>query len=681
MSRKLSFPALLIIIGASMILTVGVMSGLKGQGLVNTEAPGKNQNPRLVGSLDYAELQTALNRPKLLRKVKIDPSSGKVALTYRQGGRRARGVLLPEQAERYARRLSRAKVEVELAPSGTSSSGSGFKGWLLSIVVMTALMSVALFVFFRLRRRMGGSGGMLPSANIAKDNRAAAPATTFRDVAGCEEAVEEVSEFVQFLRNPQRFFSLGAKMPSGVLLHGPPGTGKTLLAKAVAGEAGVPFFSVSGSDFVEALVGMGASRVRNIFAKARACEDGAIIFIDEIDAVGKKRSSGGIGGGNDERDQTLNQLLVELDGFTARNRVVVFAATNRKDTLDEALLRPGRLSRHVRVSLPDYEGRLQILKVHARGKAIDNGVDMEQLARITAGSSGADLAEMLNEAAILAARENCDRIHQSHLQEGHLRALAGPEKKRSSLTTDEREMVAYHEAGHVLAAELCSEHEKAQRATIKPRGQAGGMAIYGQEDRALHSAQYLHEKLICALAGRAAEWVQYGKVSSGAANDLQQANAIARTAVEQLGFSPRAGQMISDPSRGTQTSDATKEVFDTEVERMTAEAYHEAVRLLQEHKQALDSLAAALLDKGDLDRTAIVAAVEQGGVASGVVAARPVQDSAPLTVPVLHQAPEDEPAALPTIQADAEPVPRARSLAAWWQSRPRRRRTARPQKI
>ena len=461
-----------------------------------------------------------------------------------------------------------------------------------------------------------------------------APSTRFSDVAGCDEVVEELQEFVCFLQSAEDYHAVGARIPSGVVLHGPPGTGKTLLARAMAGEAGVPFFAVSGSEFVEKYVGVGASRVRELFQKAREQEEGAVIFIDEIDAIGRSRSNSDIVG-NREHDQTLNELLAQMDGFQKEQQIVVIGATNRLDVLDAALLRPGRLSRHIPVDLPAEKGRLDILKLYAKNKPLQPEVNLEELAQTSGGMSGADLEDMLNEAAIMAAREKRRLISQNDLVEGQLRAIAGPAKKDNHFSEEEQEVVANHEAGHVLTSELCREHEKAQRTSIRPRGRAGGLAMYGQKDRGLHSPQLLFEKLVCLLGGRAAEWVVYGSVSSGAANDLQRANQLARQAVEELGFAPQAGQISASSSRGL--SDRTREVMDREVERMVAEAYGEAVRLLSDNKQALQRLSDALLRNRDLDRMQIIEAI------SGPLGKLPdpqvctVAALGPNLVPVLHQ--------------------------------------------
>lgn len=575
-----------------------------------------------------------LSDQKVITDALVVVSSSQVNFLRKKSGKVYKSIVPPTAIDRITEKLSKQGASVDVLPASKKGS-SGMSFWSILLLISLALMFFMALRFFMMRGNpgAGGAGGLRRDPTKLRDAEVSqATGVSFSDVAGCPEVVEEVSEFVDFLKDPVRFRKLGARMPGGLLLYGPPGTGKTLVAKAMAGEAGVPFFAVSGSEFVEKYVGVGASRVRELFEKARKSDDGAVVFIDEIDAIGRARDGQDM---NSERDQTLNELLAQLDGFSTTDRVVVVAATNRREILDAALLRPGRLARQVKVGTPDRQGRLEILEIHAKGKPLSPEVDLAALAETTAGCSGADLADMLNEAAIMAAREDKESIGQDHLIEGQLRAVAGP-AKRSSMSEEEREMVAYHEAGHVLCAELCEEHEKAQRATIRPRGDAGGLALYGQQDRALHSTQYLHERLICALGGRAAEWVQYGKVSSGAANDLQQANGVARTAVQELGFSPRTGQMIiSADGREVRVSDQTRQVVDREVERMVAEAYAQAVSLLSEHKGALDSLARNLLSQEDLDRLEIVAAIGLDNAPPRQ--SRPAPQMAPQTVPVLHQ--------------------------------------------
>ena len=458
-------------------------------------------------------------------------------------------------------------------------------------------------------RGLGGRGGAAGHGRIRKTAQVEPPATRFADVAGCDEAVEELREVVVFLEEPERFRRVGARMPRGVVLHGPPGTGKTLLARAVAGESGVPFFALSGSDFVDTFVGVGAARVRDLFAQARRSEAGAIIFFDELDAIGRARGAGQ-SGADSEREGTLNQLLVELDGFGDRERIVVIAATNRLDMLDKALLRPGRFDRRVQVGLPAEAGRLAILKLHSSGVPIAQPESLEGLARVTAGFAGADLANIVNEAAIMAARAGRDSVLAADLDEGMLRAVAGPQRSDRRIGDGELEVIAWHEAGHVLAAELCPTHQKAQRVTILSRGDAGGLALYGSSDRALTSQQHLHERMVVAMAGRAAEQTRFGIISSGAANDLEQVNRMAREAVERLGFSPRVGQIISVAGPyEVPVSAETRRVIDDEVRRMVDAAYEDAVALLEDHRDELDALAGLLLEREQIDRGEIEAAL------------------------------------------------------------------------
>ena len=451
-------------------------------------------------------------------------------------------------------------------------------------------------------RGKGAAGG---HGRMRKNARVEPPSTRFTDVAGCDEAVEELEEVVTFLKEPMRFTRVGARMPRGVILHGPPGTGKTLLAKAVAGESGVPFYAVSGSDFVDTFVGVGAARVRDLFLEARKQEEGAIIFFDEIDAIGRKRGSG-ISGSDSERESTLNQLLVELDGFSNRDRIVVMAATNRVDMLDDALTRPGRFDRRVQVGVPAEAGRLAILRLYAKNKPMASTHDLERIATVTAGFAGADLSNLLNEAAIMAARAGRTQITTADLDEGMLRAVAGPERKDRRLAAGELETIAWHEAGHCLAAELCPTHVKTQRVTILARGDAGGLALYGNEDRALTSPQRLHERMVVAMAGRAAEEIGFDAISSGAANDIEQVTGMARTAIEKLGFSTRVGQMTLHTGPHGQLSEETRRVVEHEVAAMVDAAYRDAIAMLREHRAELEKLALALLDKEQLDRDDIV---------------------------------------------------------------------------
>jgi cell division protease FtsH len=553
------------------------------------------------------------------------------------------------------------------APAKESSS-SGLSGMMRYLVLPLGIAVIAAFLIgsIALIRRFnpggrggGGRGGIGAHGKIRKNAQITPPETRFADVAGCDEAVQELREIVTFLREPERFRRVGAKMPRGVILHGPPGTGKTLLAKAVAGEAGVPFFALSGSDFVDTYVGVGAARVRDLFAEARKSENGAIIFFDEIDAIGRSRGANGGNGADAEREGTLNQLLVELDGFGARDKIVVIAATNRLDMLDKALLRPGRFDRRVQVGLPAEAGRLAILRLHSRHMPIADDDGLVALARVTAGFAGADLANMVNEAAIMAARDGRDTIVAGDLDEGMLRAVAGPQRLDRRIADGELEVIAWHEAGHALAAELCPTHQKAQRVTILARGDAAGLALYGHQDRALTSQQHLHERMVVAMAGRAAEQLRFGYISSGAANDLEQVNGMAREAVERLGFSPRVGQIVSASGpHQVPLSAETRRAIDEEIGRMVDAAYADAVALLDEHRDELDALAQVLLEREQIDRSEIervLAAVTGGGRSRPARADVLPTDREPVVAlpePVLTAVPGPEAAATRQPEAD-----------------------------
>ncbi len=584
-----------------------------------TSATARRAAERARGiGYSYTDLSDDV-RGHLVAFATFNPTRDTVDVELRDGARES--VVYPRGAEAsLAAALTADGASVSFGDGATAAPAGG--GLPPAVMIAVLLISGVLMTWMVLLQRgvikPGAGGGLLRqhsgpprpgmAPGAARQRRRAKeipPGVRFADVAGCDEAVEEVAEMKEFLVNPQRFSALGARMPGGVLLYGEPGTGKTLLAKALAGEAGVPFFATSGSDFVEMYVGMGAKRIRDLFARARRCPEGAVIFIDELDAVGAKRS-GADHGGSREDDKTLNALLTEMDGFHARDRVVLLAATNRLDTLDPALLRPGRFSRHIHVTTPTEEGRLAILRVHSEGRPLGDDVDLERLAHITHGNSGAELAEVLNEGAIWAARHGRTEIAHDDLWEGLCRVIAGPKRRSSMLADGEIDVVAHHEAGHVLAGELCPTQDKTQHATIEARGRALGFALKGSTDRAMHNEQYLHECLIFILGGRAAEYVVYGTVSSGAANDLQQANLMAREAVEKWGLSPRVGQLISDHG----LSEQMRAVVDEEVRRLVADAYRDAVALVGEHEPQLGRIAQSLLASGNIDRPEIELAME-----------------------------------------------------------------------
>ena len=489
---------------------------------------------------------------------------------------------------------------------------------LLPWVLMALLVGVMWYFFFV--RAQGGMGGDRMAKFGAARTRTLSDKdkkVTFDDVAGADEEKEELQEVVEFLRDPKKFMTLGARIPKGVLLVGPPGTGKTLLAKAVAGEAGVGFLSISGSDFVELYVGVGASRVRDLFDQAKKTSP-AIVFIDEIDAVGRQRGTG-VGGGHDEREQTLNQLLVEMDGFAANEGVVVLAATNRADVLDPALLRPGRFDRQIYVGLPDIRGREEILKVHAKGKPLAEDVDLKELARGTAGFTGADLENLINEGALLAARKNRQFINMADLKEAEIKVIAGPEKKSRVIPEKERRLTAWHEAGHAVVMHALPDQDPVSQITIVPRGQAGGMTIsLPEEDRSYLSKGYMEDQIVALLGGRVAEQLCLGDISTGASNDIQRATSIARKMVASYGMSEKIGTVSFETGhdevflgrtmgQGRSYSEAVAAQIDEEVRAVVGAAYDRCEAILRSQRDKLDAVAAYLLEHETMDREAFLA--------------------------------------------------------------------------
>jgi cell division protease FtsH len=482
--------------------------------------------------------------------------------------------------------------------------------WLtLLFNLLPILLLFGLFLF--LMNSMQGGGRVLQFGKArAKQHGDANVKVTFADVAGCDEAVEELQEIKEFLENPARFQAMGAKIPKGVLLYGPPGTGKTLLARAVAGEAGVPFFSISGSDFVEMFVGVGASRVRDLFDQAKQSAP-AIVFVDEIDAVGRHRGAG-LGGGHDEREQTLNQLLVEMDGFDPRAGVILIAATNRPDILDPALLRPGRFDRQIVVDKPDIVGRTHILEVHAKGKPLAEGVNLEILAKRTPGFTGADLANLLNEAALLSARRGLEQIGMMQLEEAIDRVLAGPERRSRVMSEQEKRVIAYHEAGHALVGHVMPDGDNVHKVSIVSRGRALGLTWFLPEDRYTHSRAQLRAQLASSLGGRSAEELVFGEITTGAANDIEKCTEIAKAMVTQYGMSatlgPRKfgqeqGEVFLGRDQGHQRdySDDVAAQIDTEVNLLIEQAHDEALAILVAHRGTLDALAQALVERETVD--------------------------------------------------------------------------------
>lgn len=519
-------------------------------------------------------------------------------------------------------------IQVSVVPASTSGMWIQILSYILPMLLMVGF-------FWLMMGGMGSRGGggagnpMSFGKSRAKQQDAKTSKVRFADVAGSEEEKQELVEVVDFLKNPKKYHDLGARIPAGVLLEGPPGTGKTLLAKAVAGEAGVPFYSISGSDFVEMFVGVGASRVRDLFENAKKTAP-SIIFIDEIDAVGRQRGAG-LGGGNDEREQTLNQLLVEMDGFQDNdNSVIVIAATNRSDVLDPALLRPGRFDRKVLVGAPDVKGREAVLRVHAKNKPLDSSVDLKVVAQQTPGFVGADLENVLNEAALVAARRDKKVIDASDIDEAQDRVIAGPAKKDKKISEREREMVAYHEAGHTIVGLVLSNANTVHKVTIVPRGRAGGyMIALPKEDQFLLSKEDMQENLAGLMGGRAAEQIIFNAITTGASNDFEQATRIARGMVTQYGMSERLGTISYEGSQAvfigrdygqTKTySEATAQAIDEEIRAITKEAYDKAVEIIEAHREQHKAIALALLKYETLDAKQIMSLYKTGKMPDDVI--------------------------------------------------------------
>lgn len=495
--------------------------------------------------------------------------------------------------------------------------------------LLTSILPIVLLVavwFFIMQQTQGGGGRIMNFGKSKAKMMEGNTNVTFKDVAGADEAKQELQEVVDFLRNPAKFNAIGAKIPKGVLLFGPPGTGKTLLAKAVAGEAGVPFFSISGSDFVEMFVGVGASRVRDLFMQAKKNAP-CIIFIDEIDAVGRQRGAG-LGGGHDEREQTLNQLLVEMDGFGANEGIITVAATNRPDILDPALLRPGRFDRQITVGRPDLRGREAILHVHAKNKPLADDIDLKVIARKTPGFTGADLSNLLNEAALLAARHNKKIISMDELEEASEKVMMGPEKRSHIVNEKERRLTAYHESGHAIVAHLLPEADPVHKVTIIPRGGAGGYTLMLPEEEVNFKtrSQYLADIRV-ALGGRCAEALILHEISSGASNDLQQVTNIARTMITRLGMSDELGPMVfgehqeqvflgRNLGHERNYGEAVAEKIDKEMHAMVADAYNDVMELLANNIDFLHNMAHALLEEETIDHTQVENLYKYGTVTS-----------------------------------------------------------------
>ncbi len=533
------------------------------------------------------------------------------------------------------------------------SKGTGSSGWwTLMSTFLPFLLLIGFWIFLMNQMQGGGSKVMSFGKSRAKRVSPDSPKVTYKDVAGADEAVEELHEIKEFLEDPKKFQALGARIPKGVLLYGPPGTGKTLLARATAGEAGVPFFAISGSDFVEMFVGVGASRVRDLFEQAKQASP-CIIFIDEIDAVGRHRGAG-LGGGHDEREQTLNQLLVEMDGFESKDNIILIAATNRPDILDPALLRPGRFDRQIVVDRPDRRGRREILGVHSKGKPIDEEIDLDVLAASTPGFTGADLSNVINEAALLAARRGVKLIGQIELEEGIMRVIAGPEKKSRLLSESERKITAYHEMGHALVGHYLDGADEVHKISIVSRGQALGYTIsLPAEDRYLTTRSTLMAQMATTLGGRAAEELVFNEVTTGASNDIEKITHTAKSMIMRFGMSEKLGPRVlgrnhdqpfigRDMGADPDYSDEIAKQIDDEIRRVIAEAHVTAANVLQAHLDELHRLSGILLDRETIDRDQFERLL--GGESEESVFAEPL--------------PSEEPPA-PTPELERRPTPKA----------------------
>ncbi len=578
---------------------------------------------RLISGADHKNPPTTANFQTQLaagqvKSVTVDTKDNSADVTLKNGTKYKTG-FTDANGDRFEAQLEAAKAANKLPDYNVKPRTSN--AWLSALTyLLPFLLFFGLWFFLMSQLQGGGSKVMSFGKSRAKRMSVDSPKITFRDVAGADEAVEELHEIKEFLENPKKFQALGARIPKGVLLYGPPGTGKTLLARAVAGEAGVPFFSISGSDFVEMFVGVGASRVRDLFEQAKQ-NSPCIIFMDEIDAVGRHRGAG-LGGGHDEREQTLNQLLVEMDGFEMKDNIIMIAATNRPDILDPALLRPGRFDRQITVDRPDRKGRAKILEVHTRGKPLAKEIDIDALAGQTPGFTGADLANLVNEAALLAARTGKREITQVELEEGIMRVVAGPEKKTRVMGEKERLITAYHEMGHAIVGHYLEHADPVHKISIVGRGQALGYTIsMPQEDKFLTTRAELLDTMAMTLGGRAAEEIVFGEITTGASNDLEKVTATAKQMVMRFGMSERLGPRVFGHDHGQpflgrefssepDYSDEIAREIDDEIRRIVEGAHQRAKDLLTEHRESLTLISELLLKRETIEKAEFEALLE-----------------------------------------------------------------------
>jgi cell division protease FtsH len=613
----------------------------------------------------YSQLQQqVVTQPDAIKEIVINPNKQEMTVQYEgQNGEKGTKTNVaypsPESLQSFEKKLQDAKINYDSKGTG------GSPWWSLLTSLLPFVLLFGFWIFLMNQVQGGGSKVMSFGKSRAKRMTPDSPKIGFKDVAGVDEAVEELHEIKEFLENPKKFQALGARIPKGVLLYGPPGTGKTLLARAVAGEAGVPFFSISGSDFVEMFVGVGASRVRDLFEQAKQAAP-CIVFMDEIDAVGRHRGAG-LGGGHDEREQTLNQLLVEMDGFELKDNIILIAATNRPDILDPALLRPGRFDRQIVVDRPDRNGRKKILEVHVKGKPIAGEVDLDTMAAGTPGFTGADLANLVNEAALLAARRGKKTIDQEELEEGIMRVIAGPEKKTRLLSEEERKVTAYHEMGHALVGHYLDQDTDVHKISVISRGQALGYTIsLPREDRYLTRKSTLMEQLAATLGGRAAEELVFNEVTTGAANDLEKVTSTAKQMIMRFGMSEKLGPRVLGrnhdmPFLGREMSaepDYSEEVareIDEEIRRVIEEAHDRALAVLKKHMEELHRLSAILIERETIDKDQFLRLLE--GAAEEEVFADESEAAAPEAQKPKERRPVPKPKPYPVPGAMMQPPP------------------------